>query len=125
MFRNLCLFVLLLLHVNSVAAFPECPGIYDPNTWHNCEGSYEHEDAFRYVGEFKHGRYHGLGTSSRMTGDKYVGQWENGYRHGYGAMLQAYGDVWVGQWKSGKWLSGEKYTQEEVPPDILARFHND
>ncbi|HIA21925.1 MAG TPA: hypothetical protein EYN80_05745, partial [Alphaproteobacteria bacterium] len=97
-------------------------GIYDPNTWHNCEGTYEHEDAFHYVGEFKHGKYHGQGTSSRITGDKYVGEWKDGYRHGHGAMLLAYGGVWVGQWKSDKWLSGKKYTKGEVPPDITALF---
>ena len=91
-------------------------------TWHNCEGNYEHEDAFHYVCEFKHGKYHGQGTSSRITGDKYVGEWKDGYRHGHGAMLLAYGGVWVGQWKSDKWLSGKKYTKGEVPPDITALF---
>ena len=57
MLRNLFLFVplLLLVHVTSAVALPKCPGIYDPNTWHNSIGTYEHEDAFRYVGEFKHG----------------------------------------------------------------------
>ena len=124
MLQKLFLFVplLLLVHVTSAVALPPCPGIYDPNTWHNCAGTYEHEDASHYVGEFKHGKYHGQGTSSRITGDKYVGEWKDGYRHGHGAMLLAYGGVWVGQWKSDKWLSGKKYTKGEVPPDITALF---
>ena len=102
--RKLFLFVpfLLLVHVTSTVALPECPGIYDPNTWHDCVGIYEHEDVFHYLGEFKHGKYHGRGTGSRMTGDKYFGEW-----------------------KSHKWLSGRKYTKEEVPSDIMALFKKD
>tara|TARA_B100000749_G_C18420807_1_gene463408 strand:- start:584 stop:1009 length:426 start_codon:yes stop_codon:yes gene_type:complete len=116
---------LLLVHVTSAVALPKCPGIYDPNTWHNCKGTYEHEDAFRYVGEFKHGKYHGKGTSSRMAGDKYVGEWKDGSRHGNGAMLLVYGDIWVGQWKNDQWLSGEKYEKGEIPSDIIALFKID
>ena len=60
-----------------------------------------------------------------MTGDKYFGEWNDGYRHGYGAMLLPYEGVWVSEWKSHKWLSGRKYTKEEVPSDIMALFKKD
>ena len=117
---HLFLFVPLLLAVKiaSAAALPECPGIYDPNTWHKCKGVYEHEDAFRYEGEFKNGMYHGQGTSTRMIGDKYVGEWKNGYRHGQGTMFLANGDVWAGQWKADEWVNGEKYAEGKVPPEV-------
>ena len=108
----------LLLNTADASVLPACPGIYDPNTWHDCEGTYEHEDAFRYVGEFKNGRYHGKGYSTRMTGEKYVGEWKGGYKHGYGVMFLVSGGVWVGQWKADKWISGEKYTEGEAPPKI-------
>ena len=40
--RNLFLFVpfLLLVHVTSAVALPKCPGSYNKNTWHNCEGAW-------------------------------------------------------------------------------------
>ena len=28
----------LLVHVTSASGLPQCPGSYDENTWHNCEG---------------------------------------------------------------------------------------
>ena len=121
----LCVPFLLQVHVTSAVALPKCPGIYDPNTWHNCVGIYEHEDAFHYLGEFKHGRFHGQGTGSRMTGNKCVGEWKDDYRHAHGAMLLPYEGVWVGQWKSDKWLSITKYTKEEVPSHIMALFQKD
>ena len=64
----------------------QCPGIFDPNTWHNCVGVYEHEDAFHYSGEFQNGKYHGQGTSSRMSGDTYTGEWKDGQMDGFGAI---------------------------------------
>lgn len=108
----------LLLNTADASVLPTCPGIYDPNTWHDCEGIYEHEDAFRYVGEFKNGKYHGKGSSTRMTGEKYVGEWKGGYKHGYGVMFLVSGGVWVGQWKVDKWISGKKYTEGWAPPEI-------
>ena len=120
MLRTLFVAMPLLLLVNApvALALPPCPGIYAPNTWHDCQGTYEHEDAFRYVGEFKNGKYHGQGTSTLMVGDKYVGEWKDGRKHGRGTIFLAYGDVWIGQWKTGEWVSGEKYSKEAVPPEV-------
>ena len=110
--------LVLLLNTANASVLPPCPGIYDPNTWHKCAGIYEHEDAFRYAGEFKNGRYHGKGISTRMTGEKYVGEWKDGFKDGYGTMFFVSGGVWVGLWKADKWISGEKYAEGEAPPEI-------
>ena len=125
--RNLAVYLLIFLPIGELSAanLSHCPGIFDPNTWHNCIGVYEHEDAFHYSGEFQNGKYHGQGTSSRMAGDKYIGEWKEGQMDGFGTMWFWYGEVWVGRWKSGTWLSGQKYEKGEVPPEIRLLFRED
>ena len=125
--RRLAVYLLIFLPIGELSAanLSHCPGIFDPNTWHNCIGVYEHEDAFHYSGEFKNGKYHGQGTSSRMSGDKYIGEWKEGQMDGFGTMWFWYGEVWVGHWKSGTWLSGQKYGKGEVPPEIRLLFRED
>mgnify|MGYP002011574010 FL=1 len=122
--RHLAIYFLIFLPIGELGAvkLSECPGIFDPNTWHNCVGIYEHEDAFHYSGEFQNGKYHGQGTSSRMSGDKYTGEWKEGQMDGLGAMWFWHGEVWVGLWKSGTWSSGQKYDKGEVPPEIRLLF---
>ena len=60
MLRNLFLIVpfLLLVHVTSAVALPECPGSYDNTTWTNCEGAYVWPDGRKYEGEFESGKFH-------------------------------------------------------------------
>jgi hypothetical protein len=125
--RYLAVYLLIFLPIGELSAanLSHCPGIFDPNTWHNCIGVYEHEDAFHYSGEFQNGKYHGQGTSSRMAGDKYIGEWKEGQMDGFGTMWFWYGEVWVGRWKSGTWLSGQKYEKGEVPPEIRLLFRED
>tara|TARA_Y100000588_G_scaffold326268_1_gene360595 strand:+ start:42 stop:470 length:429 start_codon:yes stop_codon:yes gene_type:complete len=107
---------------SNAAGLSECPGIFDPNSWHNCIGVYEHEDAFHYSGQFQYGKYHGHGTSSNISGDKYIGQWKDGQMDGAGTMWFWHGEVWVGSWKSGAWVEGTKYNKGEVPGEIRLLF---
>ena len=61
MIRVLFLLVaqLLLVHVTSVVALPECPGNYNKTTWTNCEGTHHFVNGTKYVGEYKNGMRHG------------------------------------------------------------------
>ena len=122
---GVCFLILFPFGELGAANLSQCPGIFDPNTWHNCVGIYEHEDAFHYSGEFQNGKYHGQGTSSRMSGDKYTGEWKEGQMDGFGVMWFSYGKIWVGHWKSGTWLSGKKYDKGEVPTEIKLLFRKD
>ncbi len=60
MLRTLFLIVpfLLLVHVTSAAALPECQGSYNKNTWTNCEATLVVDD-MKYVGEWRDGKSHG------------------------------------------------------------------
>ena len=114
--------ILALIMPANAAGLSECPGIFDPNSWHNCIGVYEHEDAFHYYGEFQYGRYHGHGTSSNIAGDKYIGQWKKGQMDGDGTMWFWHGEVWEGSWRNGSRVDGTKYNKDEVPADIRLLF---
>ena len=121
MLRNLFLLVpfLLLVHVTSAVALPKCPGIYD-GTWHNCEGSALTVDGDTYSGGFRHGKYHGFGTGTKLNGDSYVGEYRNGKKHGHGTYISANGDKYVGEYRNDQanghgtitFSIGEKYVGE-------------
>ena len=86
-------------------------------TWHSTGAS--------YTGDFRGGRYHGMGSYQHPTGRKYVGQWckgrkngtgvqcwpngamysglyWRGRRHGYGGMVYSDGSLYKGGWKKGR-----------------------
>ncbi len=68
--------------------------------WHNCWGAYKSSGA-SYVGEFKDGLYHGLGTY--IQGDlKYVGEFKGGNRHGQGTQNNGQYYKYVGEQKDGR-----------------------
>ena len=58
---------------------------------------------FCYQGEFKNGKYEGLGLLLRIEHFMYFGEWKNGLFHGFGVLhdfkLQR---NYIGFWKEGK-----------------------
>jgi hypothetical protein len=53
---------------------------------------------YKYIGEFKHGKYDGLGTYIVSYG-KYIGEWKNGKLNGQGVLLNKDGKVsCIGEW---------------------------
>ncbi len=84
---------------------PLCQGS-DIRSWTNCFGTHAWTSGFSnltYVGEWKDGRRHGLGTLTAQNGDKYVGGWVNNQREGPGT--QSYGDGSIAQ--QGIWSGGQ------------------
>lgn len=92
---------LLGISVTAESKLPQCPIGGD---WTNCQGTYVHtgNDAFKgdkYVGEFKDGKPHGVGTYTRATicwaggkcrpGETYSTSWINGVPAGLGTALLA------------------------------------
>jgi hypothetical protein len=55
----------------------------------------------KYVGEFKHGQYHGKGMMTYTDGEKYIGEYLEGTRHGQGTYVFANGDKYIGEYKNG------------------------
>ena len=72
--------------------------------WSNCFGRFP--DEFRkYVGEFKDGKFNGLGTYTFGSGDQYIGEFFEGKRDGQGVFLYLElfkGAKFVGEWKDNK-----------------------
>ena len=72
----------------------------------NGQGTYRWESGDEYVGEWKDGKRHGLGTytyaSGEFAGDKYVGEWKDSNQHGQGTYTFADGTVEKGIWENGE-----------------------
>eukprot|EP00123_Amoebidium_parasiticum_P000738 comp11623_c0_seq1/m.6127 comp11623_c0_seq1/g.6127 ORF comp11623_c0_seq1/g.6127 comp11623_c0_seq1/m.6127 type:complete len:267 (-) comp11623_c0_seq1:29-829(-) len=55
-------------------------------------------DGSQYVGQYKHGRPHGLGVLHWQDGERYQGQFCDGLREGFGMYTRADGAPYEGQW---------------------------
>jgi hypothetical protein len=68
----------------------------------NCWGSRrESGDGGSYIGEFKDGKKHGLGTYTWTDGEQYVGEWSYEKRSGKGTQTKANGEKYVGEYYNG------------------------
>ena len=80
--------------------------------WDNCFGNLHFErgrfKGDKYVGEFKNGKGHGVGTYFWVYGDKYVGEFKNGIAHGKGIFTDASGKVYEGLFANGQYQHPEK-----------------
>ena len=135
MLRILFLLVpfLLLVHVTSAVALPPCNGDYTGL----CHGTHIRAGGSKYVGEFRDGRYHGHGTYTapnysrnsifgrNVAGLVTVGEFVDNFPNGNVTIYWGNGDVWVGRIRSShdgeEWLSGNKYTADSVPPDLVKK----
>ncbi len=117
---KILLFVLLLFAGSSFgyeSNLPECPS---SGYFHNCYGSFTHNNGAKYVGEWKNNKQHGQGATTWPNGGKYVGEWVDNKMHGQGTYTYADGDKYVGEYQAGKrhgqgtfiWANGEKYLGE-------------
>ena len=119
--KLLLLFSLTFITMQSWA-LPTCPFT---GYFHNCYGTYIHENGDKYVGEWKNDEYHGQGTfyylaEDKNKGDKYVGQFRNNKYHGQGNFLYKSGNKYVGEYKDDKrdgygtytFSDGDKYVGE-------------
>jgi hypothetical protein len=79
---------------------PECKG-QDISQGVNCFGSYIYDGGANYVGQFKNGKRHGLGTFT-WAGNKYEGQFEDDDFKGRGTLIYADGSRYFGQFLADK-----------------------
>lgn len=79
---------------------------------------YGNPGGFKYVGEFKNGKYNGQGTLTWPDGSQYVGHWKDGKENGQGTITDRYGVKYVGQFRNDfyngqgtmTWPDGRKFT---------------
>ena len=79
---------------------PECKG-QDIYQGVNCFGSFDYDNGHKYVGQFKNGKRHGLGTFT-WAGNKYAGQFEDDDFNGSGTLTYANGSMYFGQFLANK-----------------------
>jgi hypothetical protein len=70
----------------------------------NCQdgfGSSKDAKGRKYQGNFKEGKYNGLGVMTYEKGRTYKGNWQNGVPHGPGAFYYRNGHIDRGSWENG------------------------
>jgi len=70
--------------MDASAAIRQCDANRPVPSWSGCVGRWGFSSGDRYYGQFKNGRFHGLGRFSLLEGVIFVGFFEGGERVGYG-----------------------------------------
>ena len=73
-----------------------------PEILQHGQGTLFFHDGYKYVGEFKDGKWDGQGTYSVSDGTKYVGEFKNGKNHGQGTLTFPDGIKFVGEFREDK-----------------------
>ncbi len=68
----------------------------------NGKGIYMYPSGAKYIGEFKDGEIHGIGTCYYTDGSKYQGEWNFRFPQGNGTKTFADGSSWTGLWEKGE-----------------------
>lgn len=98
-------------------SFPLCSdtpanSLEETKGWDKCFGRlYFQTGRFKgdkYIGEFKGGKGHGLGTYMWIYKEKYVGEFKDGVAHGEGTFTDSNGTVFMGIFENGKYLNLKK-----------------
>lgn len=71
----------------------------------------------KYIGQFKDGEIHGIGTCYYSDGSTYRGEWVHRYPQGKGIKTLADGRSWDGDWKMGLPINEEGVVIENLFPD--------
>jgi hypothetical protein len=98
-------FSLTLFGVHAQPNLQPCPPDQGVR-WHNCFGSSRSANGAIYVGEYRYGERHGLGTHIWPDGTNYVGEFRDDVASGRGIMYSPKGAVI----QSGRW-ENDKLTQ--------------
>jgi S1-C subfamily serine protease len=70
-----------------------------------------HESGPKYVGEYREGKYHGLGTLTFPSGNQYVGNFLAGDFHGQGNYAFFGGAGYIGRFQHGTYSGQGAYTE--------------
>lgn len=79
----------------------------------NGRGIYVYPSGAKYIGDFKDGEIHGIGTCYYTDGSKYQGEWKHRYPHGKGTKTYSDGYKYIGVWAKGKPVDEQGIALEE------------
>ena len=80
-------------------------------------GIYMYPSGAKYIGQFKDGEIHGIGTCYYSDGSTYRGEWSHRYPEGNGIKTLADGRNWEGNWKKGLPIGEDGLVIENLFPD--------
>ncbi len=86
----------------------------------NCQdgtGIYMYPSGAKYIGQFKDGEIHGIGTCYYSDGSTYRGEWAHRYPQGNGIKTLVDGRNWEGAWKMGLPIDEGGLVIENLFPD--------
>ena len=92
-----------------VSKLPPCRGPHSKEGWSNCVGTYNFSSGNIYVGEWKNGELHGIGTLTEYGG-KYVGEFKNNSKNGFGTFFYTNGNIQEGVWENNFLVRTDKFT---------------
>jgi hypothetical protein len=95
---NKIFFLILFCSFQSQLAFTQCQS----GDCKNGKGIFLYPSGAKYIGDFKNGECHGIGTCYYTDQSKYQGEWKNRYPEGKGTKTYADGTKRTGLWKKGK-----------------------
>ena len=106
----------LYIEISHSSILPPCETVSNPY-YEDCVGTWMHESGYKYIGEWKDNRQHGLGFETFSDGEKYIGEYNKGKRHGYFIVYHANGDKYVGEFVNDQkhghgtsfYANGDKY----------------
>jgi len=75
-------------------------------------GTVTSPDGYKYVGEFKDGKWEGQGTFTVSDGMRYVGEFKNGKNHGQGTLTFPDGVKWAGEFREDEPWNTTGYDQD-------------
>lgn len=80
----------------------------------NGTGIFIYPSGAKYVGEFKNGEIHGIGSCYYSDGSVYRGNWKSRYPDGEGTKEYANGEIRKGLWKKGFPVDANGKVEEEL-----------
>lgn len=72
------------------------------------EGIFQLQLICFYLGQWKHGKYHGKGTLKYPNSDEFEGEFVDNLKHGKGIMKFATGDTKEGYWEQDQYIGETK-----------------
>jgi len=103
------LFLLMFAWISVISLSAQCIS----GDCRNGRGIYVYPSGAKYIGDFKDGEIHGIGTCYYTDGSKYQGEWKHRYPDGKGLKTYADGYKFSGQWSKGKPIDDAGNVMEE------------
>jgi len=105
-------------NLNNPNKFTNCP-VDRSISLNNCWGTLSHNNGDRYIGEFKNGKRHGLGTYWLADESQYIGNFKNDKKHGEGVLYTSDGKLN----KMGVWVNDQFRSQANLNLELY-KFNN-